>query len=85
MNVLVQFRVLGCLFVGIRSIVRVRITQKHNHPLLSLGICLELVTFYVAYLSHRYLVNILMQFRVSSCLFVEDRRKQMCHLGLSKH
>ena len=38
----VQFRVLGCLFVGIRSIVRVRITQKHNHPLLSLGTRLEL-------------------------------------------
>ena len=80
----VQFRVLGCLFVGIRSIVRVRITQKHNHPLLSLGTRLELFMLF-SYHIYRYLVNILVQIRISGCLFVEDRSKQMCHLGVNKH
>ena len=47
MNVLVEFRVLVCLIVGVRSIERVRITQKHNHPPLVSDTCmhLELDTF----------------------------------------
>ena len=47
LNVLVEFRVHGCLFVGVRSIARDRITQRHNHPLLSFRTHLEVETFYV--------------------------------------
>ena len=43
-NVLVEFGVPGYVFVGVR---RVRITQRHNHPLLSFRTYLELETFYV--------------------------------------
>ena len=49
MNVVVVTESLIAFFVGVRSIVRVRITQKRNHPLLSFRICLELETLYVVY------------------------------------
>ena len=59
-----------------------RINVSNHAPLTSLSAFLLLS---LSYPSHSYLVHILMKFRVSGCLFVGDRSKQMCHLDLSKH
>ena len=57
MNVLVEIRVPGSLFVGVRSITRVRgIITPPFRTLLGLE------TFYVVLPSHRYLMNIIVQF-----------------------